>query len=167
VTFSNTKATGLRKCLGAEALTGKKAAQQRPLNRRDPMKQLLVIITLLTFAGCSTMQPLVGSSVEQRTRINSGELLKTGDYVVIVTTDDSQHEFTVTAIRDDTIYGKGVSIAVDQVVSVEKRAYSGKVTWWTVGSTIAALGALSIYGLTHDAGNFNWGGSSAAAVEGH
>lgn len=119
------------------------------------MKQLLVIITLLSFAACTTMRPLAGTSAELRAGISSGELLKHGDHVVIVTTDDSLHEFTVTAIRGDTIYGKNVSVAVDQVVSVEKRATSSNRTWWTVGGAVLVLGGLSAYGATHDSPKVN------------
>lgn len=49
------------------------------------MKIPSLLTVALLIAGCTSMQPIDGSPADLRLRINSGELLKTGDRVLIVT----------------------------------------------------------------------------------
>jgi|HubBroStandDraft_1064217.scaffolds.fasta_scaffold25298_1 hypothetical protein len=106
------------------------------------MRRLILLITLICFAGCTTLRPIQGTSRELQERINSAELLKPGDRVLIVTTDDKNHAFKVTEVGSGVIKGRATEIPVDQVASVKKREFS-------TGKTIAlvALSLLIVGGL--------------------
>jgi hypothetical protein len=64
------------------------------------------------------LQPIDGSPTELQQFINSGELLKPGDRVRIVTADEKVHRFAITKIEAGLIVGPNESVAVDQVMSL-------------------------------------------------
>jgi hypothetical protein len=105
--------------------------------------------------GCTSMQPIDGSPADLRQRINSGELLKTGDRVIIVTTDQNTHRFTVKSVGADRIDGPSESIPVEQISGLEKRQFRRGKTIALVGGLLggAVLGLL-IYGFAEYAGAF-------------
>ncbi len=88
------------------------------------MRRIIILISVISFAGCTTLQPIEGTPPELQARITSSGLLKTGDRILIVTTDNKSHKFKVTGIRTGAIEGKATSIPVDQVLSVQKREFS-------------------------------------------
>lgn len=110
------------------------------------MRLTLLLAILACVAGCATYRPVGGSTLELREQIASGNLLKTGDHVLLVTTDNVSHEFKVTAIRSDVICGANERVPVDTVVSVDLRHYRLGAGWWKVGSTLVLLGTVSAYG---------------------
>lgn len=59
----------------------------------------LVLAALMVCAGCTTLKPVAGTPPELREKIDSGQLLKAGDRVLIVTTDAKAHRFAVTTIQ--------------------------------------------------------------------
>jgi hypothetical protein len=115
----------------------------------------LLLAVLIICAGCTTLRPIEGSPTELAQRLNSGELLKTGDRVLIITTDQKQHRFTVKSVGADLIEGLSESIPVEQISSLEKRQFSRGKTIALVGGIVggAALG-LIVYGLAEYAGAF-------------
>jgi hypothetical protein len=119
------------------------------------MKIPTLLIAALLIAGCTTLRPIEGSPAELRQRINSGELLKTGDRVLVVTTDQKSHRFTVKSAGADRIDGASESIPVEQISALEKRQFSRGKTIALVGGLVggAALG-LIVYGLAEYAGAF-------------
>jgi hypothetical protein len=78
---------------------------------------------MIALSGCATLQPIEGTPTELQQFINSGELLKPGDQVRILTADDKAHRFAITKIEGGLIVGPNESVPVDQVVCVETRQF--------------------------------------------
>jgi len=55
------------------------------------------------------LQPVPGNPAAVQQRIASGELLKVGDHVVVLSKDGRTHDFNVTSISASTIEGSGES----------------------------------------------------------
>jgi hypothetical protein len=85
------------------------------------MKCLVFFTLLIVCTGCTTLRPIEGSPTELRQRLDSGELLKTGDRVVIVTADAKAHRFAVKSIDAELIRGRSESVPIEQVVAVKRR----------------------------------------------
>jgi hypothetical protein len=85
------------------------------------MKWFTACVLIIALTGCTTMRSIEGSPSDFRQRINSGELLKPGDCVWIVTSDEKAHRFVVTKVEAGLIVGPNESIPVDQVMYLEKR----------------------------------------------
>ena len=110
---------------------------------------------LASCAGCTTLRPIEGNPADLRQRISSGELLKAGDRVLIVTTDQKEHRFTVKSVGAGLIDGPAESIPIEQISALEKRQFSRGKSIALVGGLLggAALG-LIVYGLAEYAGAF-------------
>jgi hypothetical protein len=109
------------------------------------MMRIIILIMVISFAGCTTLRPIEGSPPELQQRITSAELLKTGDRVLIVTTDNKSHKLKVIGIRSGVIEGKATSIPIDQVVSVGKREFNaGETVVLVVGFVLVIGGLLAI-----------------------
>jgi hypothetical protein len=115
----------------------------------------LLTSVLVSCAGCTTLRPIEGNPAELRRRISSGELLKTGDRILVVTTDQKEHRFTVRSVGASLIDGPSESIPIEQIFALEKRQFSRGKTIALVGGLLggAALG-LIVYGLAEYAGAF-------------
>lgn len=98
---------------------------------------------VISQAGCTSLQPIAGTPPELQQRIAVRALLEPGDRVLIVTTDGTKHEFTVTAAGPNGIEGKNESVAVDQIASVQKRRFSVARTVW-LG---VAVGVVVVWGI--------------------
>lgn len=114
------------------------------------MRNLFVLAALMICAGCTTLRPIAGTPTELREKIGSGQLLKAGDRVLIVTTDDKPHRFAVMSIDAGIIQGKTDSVPIDQVASLQKRRFSGgKTIALVAGITVSAVLGVAIYAVTH------------------
>lgn len=69
------------------------------------------------------MRPIDGSPTELQQLINSGELLRPGDRVRIVTADEKKHRFAISKVEAGLIVGPNESIPVAQVMCLEKRQF--------------------------------------------
>jgi hypothetical protein len=107
-----------------------------------PMKRFVVYGLIICLGGCTTMRPVAGNPSELQQRIASGELIRRGDRVALLTKDGATHEFKVTSLSASTIDGKLESIPVDQVAAVQKRELNVGKTVLIVGLTV--VGAASI-----------------------
>jgi len=87
------------------------------------MKSFTALALIIALTGCTTMQAIDGSPTELQHFINSGELLKPGDRVRIVTADQKTHRFAITKVEAGLIVGSNESVPVDQVMCVEKRQF--------------------------------------------
>jgi len=87
------------------------------------MKSFTALALIIALTGCITMQAIDGSPTELQHFINSGELLKPGDRVRIVTADQKTHRFAITKVEAGLIVGSNESVPVDQVMCVEKRQF--------------------------------------------
>ena len=85
------------------------------------MRWLTACLLIIAVSGCTTMRPIDGSPTDLQHFINSGELLKPGDHVRIVTTDEKTHWFAIIKVEAGVIVGSNESVPVDQVMCVEKR----------------------------------------------
>ena len=82
------------------------------------MTWLCLTAFLLAGTGCSTIEAndLVGRELQDA--IRSGELVATGDYVVIQTIDGSDYEFPVIELTDVAITGKEVSVPIEDIAEI-------------------------------------------------
>ena len=119
------------------------------------LRTAVLLSAALLSTACTTLRPVEGSPAELRPRITSGELLKSGDRVQLVTTDQKTHRFTVKSVGADRVEGASESIPVEQISALEKRQFSRGKTIALVGGLLggAALGLL-VYGLAEFAGAF-------------
>jgi hypothetical protein len=109
------------------------------------MKRIIVLAAIISCTGCTVLRPIEGTSNELQQRLISGQLLKPGDRVEIVTTNQKAHRFTVTRIDAGLIEGKTESIQTDQVVSVERRQFSRLRTLALIcGVVVVAGGVVAI-----------------------
>jgi hypothetical protein len=115
------------------------------------MKCLVLFTLLIVCTGCTTLRPIEGSPAELRQRLDSGELLKTGDRVVIVTTDAKAHRFAVKSIDAGLIRGRSESVPIEQVLAVKRRQFSrAKTAGLVIGIALAStVIGVSVYAATH------------------
>ena len=113
------------------------------------MKRLIVLAAVISCTGCTTLRPIEGTATELQQRINSGELLKPGDRVVVVTTDNHTHRFAVTAIGAGLIDGKSDSVPVDQIASLERRQFSRARTVALVCGVVLVVAGGIVYIAAH------------------
>jgi hypothetical protein len=102
----------------------------------SPMKRLTVLGLIICLIGCTTLQPVPGSPAALQRRIASGELLKRGDHVDILTKDGRTHDFTVTSVSASTIDGKHESISIDQIAFIQRRKSSAGRTALAAGLAV-------------------------------
>jgi hypothetical protein len=105
--------------------------------------KLIAWYLIIALAGCTTLQPIAANQSDIAQRIAGGELLKAGDYVAIETKDGETSEFRVISLSATSIDGKHQSVALDQVVSIQKRVASSKKTVLLIGLILIG-GALTI-----------------------
>jgi hypothetical protein len=113
------------------------------------MKCFTAWILIIAVTGCETMRPIEASPSELQQHINSGDLLKPGDRVWIITSDEKAHRFVVTNVETGLIVGPNESVPVDQVMYLEKRQFENvkvPISFSFDGeASIAALIALAAY----------------------
>lgn len=108
------------------------------------MKRFTVLGLIICLIGCTSLQPVTGNPAVLQQRIASGELLKPGDDVDIVTKDGARHVFSVMSVSASTINGRHESIAIDQVVLVQKRKLNVGETALAVGLGIVVVAAVVV-----------------------
>ena len=86
------------------------------------MKWLTAWAFMIALTACTTLRPIDGRPNELQQFINSGELLKPGDRVRIVTADQKVHQFAITKIEAGLIVGPHESLPVDQVIYLKLRS---------------------------------------------
>src|ERR1700722_11061014 len=104
------------------------------------MKRFTLFAAIIGLAGCTTLQPIEGTADELQGRINSGGLLKVGDRVAIVTSDDRTHEARPRALSRCIIRGTQDSVPLDRVVTLQKREFSGAKTCLLLGGIVLGVG---------------------------
>jgi hypothetical protein len=117
------------------------------------MRCSLALIAVLSFAGCTTLRPIEGTPTELQQRLNSGDLLESGDRVSIVTADYKTHVFKVTAVSASSIEGRRQAVPVDQVVSVQRRQFSAAKTLVLAGACVLVIGSIA-YAISQAAPTF-------------
>lgn len=118
------------------------------------MRTLIVLITLLSLVGCTSLHPIEGAPADLRERIASGHLLVPGARAVITTTDGHTHALLVSAVDDGRIVSAQETVPIDEVVAVKKREFS-KTKTVVLG---VVIGVAIVYGAAYLA--FRHGGFS-------
>jgi len=105
-------------------------------------------------AGCTAMGPIADNAETLRTELRSGEAIKPGDKVRVVTRDGLSRLLIVTAIDQNTLKGhpEGVkmqgaviTLPIDDIVFMEgKKVSAGKTVAYTMGGTVGTVLALGI-----------------------
>jgi hypothetical protein len=115
------------------------------------MKRLVLFTLLIVNSGCTTLRPIEGSPSVLRQRIESGDLLKSGDRVSIVTADDKKHRFAIKSIHAGIIQGRSDSVPIEQVMTIQQRQFSrAKTAGLIIGIAIAgSLIGLGVYAASH------------------
>jgi hypothetical protein len=108
----------------------------RPHSRFWKITSILVIINLI---GCTSLQTIEAPPDKLHEQIRHENLVKVGDKVRIITEDQKEHQFVVTAIDDDEIRGEDVTIPIDRVVTVETREFSAGKTALLAGGITGTL----------------------------
>jgi hypothetical protein len=111
---------------------------------RAPMKRFTVLGLIICLIGCTTLQPVTGNPTTLQQRIASGELLKRGDDVDILTKDGGRHVFSVKSVSASTIDGQHESISIDQVALIQKRKLNVGETALAVGLSVVVVAAVVV-----------------------
>jgi hypothetical protein len=84
--------------------------------------KIIACLTIIAFTitGCTTLRPVELSQSTVQQRISSGDLIKAGDKVKIITTGEKQYDFKVISIADGYIKGKDIEIPIKDIALVEK-----------------------------------------------
>jgi len=118
------------------------------------MKWFTAWAIIIALTGCTTLRPIDGSPTELQQFINSGELLKPGDRVRIVTADKKSHRFTITKIAGGVMLGPNESVPVDEVITlgIEKPKSAASYPFDTklVTDWLITLGAYALKPITVD-----------------
>jgi hypothetical protein len=102
--------------------------------------KLISFLIIINFIGCTSLQTIEASPDKLHEQIRRENLVKVGDKVRIITEDQKEHQFVVTAIYEDEIRGEDVTIPIDSIVTLETREFStGKTVLLGVGITGAVL----------------------------
>jgi hypothetical protein len=108
------------------------------------MKRFTVLGLIICLIGCTTLQPVSGNPASLQQRISSGELLKRGDNVDILTKDGRTHIFSVKSVSASTISGQSESIWIDQVALIRKRKLNVGETALAVGLGVVVVAAVVV-----------------------
>lgn len=118
------------------------------------MACLLLVATSL-LGGCTTLQPIAGDAETLRNELRSGEAVKPGEKVRVVTRDGLSRLLIVTELDQTTLKGHPegveredavVTIPIDDIVFMEGKNVSvGKTAAYTGGVTVGAAAALVIF----------------------
>lgn len=93
------------------------------------LARFLCLAVVLGLSGCTTLQPVAGSAPELRQQIAAGQLLKSGDRVVITTADGKRHRLVVAATDSASVRGKRGSIAISEIDGIQRPSFSaGRTT---------------------------------------
>lgn len=107
------------------------------------MKVYLLFLALLVCASCTTMRSAELSPDELQSQIRSGEIIAVGDDVEIVTADGARHQFEIVSIDDALIAGDSGSVAIDDVVALKTRTFSGGKTALLAGGSLVLYQVLA------------------------
>jgi hypothetical protein len=102
--------------------------------------KIISILVIINLIGCTSLQTIEAPPDRLHEQIRHENLVKVGDKVRIITEDQKEHQFVVTAINEDEIRGDDVTIPIDSIVTVETREFStGKTVLLGVGITGTVL----------------------------
>ena len=102
--------------------------------------KIISILVIINLIGCTSLQTIEAPPDRLHEQIRRENIVKVGDKVRIITEDQKEHQFVVTAIYEDEIRGEDVTIPIDSIVTLETREFStGKTVLLGVGITGTVL----------------------------
>jgi hypothetical protein len=131
------------------------------------MKRFTVLGLIICLIGCTTLQPATGKPATLQQRIASGELLKRGDDVDILTKDGRTHDFSVKSVSAATIDGPHESISIDQVAVVQKRKLNVGKTMLAVGLSVVVVAAVVAIAVCSGGRHGGWSGGHGSRGPAH
>jgi hypothetical protein len=108
------------------------------------MKRFTVLGMIICLIGCTTLQPISGNRATLPQRLASGEVLKPGDKVDILTKDGKTHSLSVKSVSANAIEGEKESISTDQVALIQKRTLNVEATALAVGLGVVVAAAVVV-----------------------
>ena len=81
----------------------------------------IALLVLLVLGGCMSVQKLDLPPESLQDGIRSGNVVRSGDRVRIVSKSQGDLKFVVTTVDQDSIHGELVEVPIDDVVVLEKR----------------------------------------------
>jgi hypothetical protein len=100
--------------------------------------KLISILVIINLIGCTSLQTIEAPPDKLHEQIRHENLVKVGDKVKIVTEDQKEHEFVVTATNENEIRGEDITIPIDSIVAVQTREFSAGKTALLVGGVTAS-----------------------------
>jgi hypothetical protein len=110
------------------------------MTQRTMFWKITSILVIINLIGCTSLQTIEAPPDKLHEQIRYQDIVKVGDKVRIITEDQKEHQFIVTAINEDDISGEEVTIPIDSIVTLETREFStGKTVLLGAGITGTAL----------------------------
>lgn len=101
-------------------------------------KWFAVVILTFMLPACSSVRQVELSPDELQAQIRSGGIITTGESVRIILSSGERHNFVVSEITSELIFGEQTSIPIAEIVAVETRQFSMGRTAALAGSTLVA-----------------------------
>ena len=83
----------------------------------------MAVIAAIMMSGCVTVKKTPGTPEALREAIRTGELVRPGDRVTVMTPRIGERTLTVAEVDDDFIRGDNTQIPIDEIVALEKRHF--------------------------------------------
>jgi hypothetical protein len=110
------------------------------MTHRTTFWKIVSILVIMNLIGCTSLQTIEALPDKLHEQIRHEDVVRVGDKVRIITEDQKEHQFVVTAINEDEIRGEDVTIPIDSIVMLEIREFStGKTVLLGVGITGTVL----------------------------
>ena len=103
------------------------------------MKFIATMVILLLASGCTTFKPVGLESEKLHEQLYAGEIIHVEDKVKIRTSDGIDYRFEVLEIKENRIVGSEVNIPIENIVTIDKREFSGGKTALLVGGILGAI----------------------------
>jgi hypothetical protein len=113
--------------------------QDMAMNHRSTCSKIISILVIINLIGCTSLQTIEAPPDKLHEQIRHENLLKVGDKVKIITEDQKDYQFVVTAINQDEIRGEDVTIPIDSIAAVQTRVLSTGKTALLAGGITATI----------------------------
>jgi hypothetical protein len=115
------------------------------MTQRTMFWKITSILVIINLIGCTSLQSIDAPPNKLHEQIRHENIIRAGDKVNIITETQKEVKFVVTAINDDEIHGKDVTVPIDSIVSVQKHEFSSNKTIFTgIGTVMLIVAALPV-----------------------
>ena len=114
--------------------------QNWAMKLRTPFGKIISLLAIVNLIGCTSLQTIDAPPDQLHQQIRHESVVKVGDKVRIVTKDQEEHQFVITALDENEIRGADVTIPIDSIATLETREFStGKTVLLGVSITGTVL----------------------------